>query len=67
MASNLRSAIEQIVAALNQQAGRWCLRDEVEADQPFVDALYTAIRWEELAPVPWPVLPLTITTVARVR
>ncbi|MBL0030047.1 MAG: hypothetical protein IPO95_13655 [Rhodanobacteraceae bacterium] len=45
MASNLRSAIEQIVAALNQQAGRWCLRDEVEADQPFVDALYTAIRW----------------------
>ena len=54
MASNLRSAIEQIVAALNQQAGRWCLRDEVEADQPFVDALYTAIRWDELAPVPWP-------------
>ena len=54
MASDLRSAIEQIVAALNQQAGRWCLRDEVEADQPFVDALYTAIRWDELAPVPWP-------------
>lgn len=40
--------------ALAEPGVVWRLREEVEADRGFVDALYSAIRREELAPVPWP-------------
>jgi hypothetical protein len=30
------------------------LRSETEADLDFLAALYTSVRWEELAPVDWP-------------
>jgi ribosomal protein S18 acetylase RimI-like enzyme len=52
--SALSEALAAVVAALSAAGGRWQMREERDADRPFVDALYTAMRWEELAPVPWP-------------
>jgi ribosomal protein S18 acetylase RimI-like enzyme len=50
----LSEAIAAVVAALSAAGGCWQMRGEQDSDQPFVDALYTDMRWEELAPVPWP-------------
>lgn len=50
----LSDVIAAGVAALSAVGGRWQMREEQDADQPFVDALYASTRWEELLPLPWP-------------
>lgn len=53
-ATPIVAALDAVRDALAAGGGGWCLRDEVESDRDFVDELYTAIRWDELAAIPWP-------------
>ena len=53
-ADDLASARAAISAALNADASVWSLREEVDADRDFVQALYASTRWDELAAVAWP-------------
>ena len=32
----------------------YSLRQETEQDRPFLERLYLSVRWDELAPAPWP-------------
>lgn len=53
-ATPIVAALDAVRDALAAGGGEWRLRDEVESDRDFVDELYTAIRWDELAVIPWP-------------
>jgi ribosomal protein S18 acetylase RimI-like enzyme len=53
-ATPIVAALDAVRDALAAGGGEWRLRDEVESDREFVDELYTAIRWDELAAIPWP-------------
>ena len=50
----LADALHAVGQALAAPDVEWRLREEAETDRDFVDALYTAMRWDELAAVPWP-------------
>jgi len=50
----LGSALAAVTRALSTCGGEWRLREETAADREFVDAVYVAMRWDELAAVPWP-------------
>jgi ribosomal protein S18 acetylase RimI-like enzyme len=52
--TDLAAALRAVRVALAEHGAGWRLREEVAADREFVDALYVALRWDELAPVPWP-------------
>jgi ribosomal protein S18 acetylase RimI-like enzyme len=54
MHADLRTAIDAVAAALSLDGEQWTLREEADADQPVVDALYRSTRWTELEQVPWP-------------
>jgi len=54
IAGDLREAIDAATHALDAITPGWTLRPCKDADTPFLDELYAASRWEELAPIPWP-------------
>lgn len=53
-AAALATALAAVGDALAEPGAAWRLREETDADRAFVDAVYIAIRWDELAAIPWP-------------